>query len=111
MKNIHITTHGEAMIITISLGKEDLIDKAKASQSGLNMVIAGTEGNVDISEMTGITGLKLGLNLYIPSKNAKIIKTQRKLDALKAEAGILPDVVKQAELIAQAQMDHQETKV
>ncbi len=56
MKNVEIKAEHGKLIITVDLAKE-----LGPSASGKSMIIATTEGNVDVP---GVPDTKIGLNVY-----------------------------------------------
>jgi len=56
MRNIQLAVNGNKLTLTIDLSKEQ-----GDSKSGKSVVIASTDGNVDVK---GAAGIKLGLNVY-----------------------------------------------
>lgn len=56
MKNVEMKVNGSKLIITVDLTKE-----FGRSASGKSIIIASTEGNVDVP---GVDGTKIGLNVY-----------------------------------------------
>jgi hypothetical protein len=56
MKNVDMKVNGNKLIITVDLTKE-----FGRSSSGKSIIIASTEGNIDVP---GMEGAKIGLNVY-----------------------------------------------
>lgn len=56
MRNVSLTVNGKTLTLTVDLSKEQ-----GESKSGKSIVIASTDGNVDVK---GASGIKLGLNVY-----------------------------------------------
>ncbi len=56
MKNVELKVEHGKLVITVDLSKE-----LGPSASGKSVIIATTEGNVDVP---GITDIKIGLNVY-----------------------------------------------
>ena len=56
MKNVEVKVEHGKLVITVDLAKE-----LGPSSSGKSVIIATTEGNVDV---TGAPDVKLGLNVY-----------------------------------------------
>lgn len=56
MRNVGMKVEGKKLIITVDLSKEH-----GESKSGKSVVIASTDGNVDVN---GMKDVKLGLNVY-----------------------------------------------
>jgi hypothetical protein len=56
MKNVEMKVNGNKLTITVDLTKE-----FGKSSSGKSIIIASTEGNVDVP---GMEGAKIGLNVY-----------------------------------------------
>ena len=61
--NITIALKGKDLVITV---KNATDTKGVPSQSGKNLLVASTKGNMDISSYVG-PGAKLGLNIYRPA--------------------------------------------
>jgi hypothetical protein len=59
MKNIDMDVTGNVLTITVDLGRDQ-----GPSKSGKTIVIASTEGNVDVTDHDLPYGIKLGLNCY-----------------------------------------------
>ena len=60
MKNVRLEVKGNVLTITVDLGADNGL-----SSSGKSVLIASTEGNVDVPDTVG--GVKLGLNVYRPA--------------------------------------------
>lgn len=58
--NITITVKGKDLVITV---KNAVDEKGHPSKSGKSLLVASTQGNVDISGY-GVRGGKLGLNVF-----------------------------------------------
>jgi len=66
-RNVGCKVRGSKLILEI-----DMAQTIGSSKSGRNMVIATTQGDIDVLSkgLTGmLTGMKLGLNLYRPFRD------------------------------------------